>query len=471
MNRSILIVICDFLLISLLAFSTPNLSKPAQAQAEKTAVKFRPATNQVDTKQDLVAVMRLALDDERRNRDQLIGELTRTRGTLGEREKQVQTFQQELQSREQQAQQLQAQQANLQQQYAAAQTNLQTLSQQLHSSSTEALLSQEKIAAMQAEVRKQQEQATALQKQLAELSQSNQMVLSEKQQLATQLQVAEAEKRSVTEQVSFMQQQVQAERQQNAKLADNVKTLATRSTELAQEVRDNRPLAANTIFSDFLTNRVQADFEAFRAGLIDTRKKRETETVLVSDGNNDYALCHVQDTPLLFWNPGTDWEGLTGTLSRGSAHLAIHSLAFALRDPRIVLLPVSKAEAQQLGSKVYRASADPYKFQDAVLVGAREGYYGECKFEIDPSTPGYVRLDRSFLKGIFGKFNPSRGDLVFSKQNELLGVMANSSYCLMLQNFDAAARVQFGQDIRDQHTGGTLAQLYAMVSELPNKLQ
>ncbi|HEV2210621.1 MAG TPA: hypothetical protein VG167_17745 [Verrucomicrobiae bacterium] len=477
MNRSILIVICDFLLISLLAFSTPNISKPGEAHAEKTAA-LRPATNQVDSKQDLVAVMRLALDDERRNRDQVIGELTRTRSTLGERERQVQTYQTELQSRAQQAQRLQEQQANLQQeqanlqqQFASAQTNIAQLNQQLHSSSNEAVLSQERLAAMQAEVRKQQQQAAALQAQMTQLAQSNQMVLSQKQQLATQLLVAETEKKSATEQAAFMQQQVLAERQEKAKLADDFKTLATKSSELVKEVRDNRPLAPNTIFSDFLTNRVEANFEAFRAGLIDTRKRRDTETVLVSDGTNNFALCHVQDTPLMLWSPGTDWDGLTGTLSRGNTHLPIRSMAFSLRDPRIVLVPVPPADASQLGCKVYRTSTDPYKFQDAVLVGARDGYYGECRFEIDPSTPGYVRLDRSFLKGIFGKFNPSRGDLVFSKNDELLGVMANGSYCLMLQTFDSAARVQFGPDVRDQHTGGTLAQLYSMVSELPFKLQ
>ena len=54
------------------------------------------------------------------------------------------------------------------------------------------------------------------------------------------------------------------------------------------------------------------------------------------------------------------------------------------------------------------------------------------------------------LKGLFGKFNPSRGDLVFSKTGELLGVMANSTYCVMLQNFDSMATIRFGQDVRQR---------------------
>ena len=104
-------------------------------------------------------------------------------------------------------------------------------------------------------------------------------------------------------------------------------------------------------------------------------------------------------------------------------------------------------------------------------MGAREGYYGECKFQIDLSTPEYVKLDNSFIKGLFGKFNPSRGDLVFSKTGEFLGVMANNTYCLIIKSFYSAGTFHFGQDIRSQHTGETLSRLYNRVFDMPGKLQ
>src|SRR5947208_1502254 len=149
----------------------------------------------------------------------------------------------------------------------------------------------------------------------------------------------------------------------------------------------------------------------------------------------------------------------------------MEAISVHLRDPRIVLLPVGTAGARELGSEVQQISADPFKFQDAVLVGAREGYYGECRFEIDLTTPEYVKLDRSLLKGLFGKFNPSRGDLVFSKTGELLGIMANSTYCLMIRNLNPGATFQFGPNAKDQHTGATLSLLYLRVTEMPFQLQ
>jgi len=468
MNRSILIVICDFLLISLLAFSTVDINKMAAPNAQRVA-RLELATNRVDSAsengKDLAAVMRLALEEERKTRERLTGQLS-------EREQQMQAYQQQLQAREREERQLQQTQANLQQQFAAAQTNLQTLTQQLQSTSAESLLSREKLAAMQDEMRKQAEQAAALQAQLSQLARSNAVVTSERQQLANQLQVAETEKRAAVEKVSFMTDQVKVEREEKAKLAEGVKALASKSSELTQEIRENRSLAPNEIFSDFVTNRVAARFDATRPSVFgESNKKREAQTVLVSNGTNIYALCHVHDTPLVLINPGTDWDQLTGSLSHDATQLPLQKMIFSLRDPRILFLPVDPHQARQLGCKIYHIASDPYKFQDAVLVGTREGYYGECRFEIDLNTPGYVKLDRSFIKGLFGKFNPSSGDLVLSRTGELLGVMANGSYCMMLQNFDGAAELRLGQNSKEQHTGVILSQMYAMVSEMPYRLQ
>ncbi|MBC8094962.1 MAG: hypothetical protein H7Y43_04035 [Akkermansiaceae bacterium] len=486
MNRSILIVICDFLLISLLAFSTVDINKVSEEGAQRT-VKVEAATDRVETGgKDLAAVMQLALDEERKSRDQLLGELSKARAATGERDLQAQTLRQELQSRdqqekslrqellsrEQQAQQLQQQRVSLEQQFASAQTNIQKLSQQLQSTAGEASVSKERLAQTEAEARRQAEEAAALQQRLADLSRSNQMVLNERQQLASRLQVAEVERRHASEQAAAMQEQVKIERAEKAKLAEGVKVLASKSGQLAQEIRENRALTPNTIFNDFVSNRVIVGISATRSGYFsDVSRQKQTGAVLVSEGTNTFALCHVQDTPLVLFTPGTDWEGLTGVLNYKAARIPIRSLSFSFRDPRVVWMPVSEAEVRTLGSKVHRASADPYKFQDAVLVGANAGYYGECRFQIDLTTPDYVRLDNNFLKGLFGKFNPSRGDLVFSKTGELLGIMVNDSYCMMIWSFEAGATLRFASDVRVQRTGEVLSGLHAQVAQLPLKLQ
>ena len=534
MNRSILIVICDFLLVSLLAFSSVDINKVSQEGVQRQ-IKVDLSPNQPENRQDLAAVMRLALDDERKTRDRLQGQLTETRGSLdqthatlvqtredlaqaratatqtreslnqtredlekkqaalAERNEQVQNFQKELQTREQQTLRLEQEKARVQQQYAEAVTNLQVLQQQLQTSTTDAVITKEKLAATEAEVRRQQSQASALEQQLGHLAQSNQVVLAEKQQLATQLLVAETEKRAAVQQVAKMQDEVRVEREEKSRLtahadkladgvkvlasksgdlAEGVKTLTAKSTELSQEIRENRPLAPNTIFNEFVTNRVHARMHASRSGIfgIDSSKHRECDLVLLSDGTNTFAVGHVEDTPLSFWSPGANWESLTGTLTRSGTVLTIPSVIFARVDPRVVLIPLTPNQARDLGCKIYRTTPDPFKFQEAVIVGARESYYGECKFQMDLTAPDYVKMDRNLLKGLFGKFNPSRGDLVFSKTGDLLGVMANGTYCVMLRHFNAAGSLQFGLDVRAQRSADVLDRLYWTVDLLPSRL-
>jgi hypothetical protein len=458
MNRSILIVICDFLMLSLLTFST-DISHMADENT-RPPTKVVIATNSVaNPGNDLAAAMKLALEEERKSSTQLQQQLAVAREATGQQQTQLSQREQEN--------------LRLQQQVAAAQTNLESLNRQLQTSSAQSAQAQQKFTEAETAAQKASRLAEALRMQLDALSNSNQLAQAEKERLANQLKVAEVEARSANEKAVLLQQEAQAAHAENVKLAEGFKTLATNSTRLAQEIKASTPLAPNHIFSQFVSNRVSAVILAARTGFFnqDTSKDKNTQTVLVTDGTNTFALCHVQDTPLTLWDPGTDWDRFTGTLKWGTAQVPIRSLAFASQDPRVVLLPVAAADAHQLGCQVYRLSADPYKFQDAVLVGANEGYYGQCSFQIEVNSPQYVKLDRSLLKGLFGKFNPSRGDLVFSRTGELLGIMVNNTYCLTLRGFAAAATFAFDQNLQDRHTGGTLAQLYDSVFQMPQRLQ
>ncbi len=465
MNRSILIVICDFLLVSLLTFSTDinHIASPETRTATNTEIVTNEVVNPGNA---LTNVLTLALAEERKFQEQLQQQLTEVQATATQQQAQL--------SREQLVASERAQEnAQLQQQFASAQTNLVNLSQQLQTTSAQARQSQQQLGAAQAEAQKESSLAAALRQQIEALSRTNQLTANEKQQLATQLQVAEAEQRAAADRAALMQQQVQAERAQEAQLAEGFKQLATNSSTLTKEIVENRALAPNTIFSGFLTNRIQATLTASRTGFlrISSTKNAQAYTVLATDGTNIFSLCHVDDTPLTIWDPGTDWDRLTGTLAANGAQVEIHTINFHRGDPRVVMFPVSAADAHRLGTMIYPISADPYKFQDAVIVGADTGYYGECDFQISPDAPQYVKLDRSFLRGLVGKFNPSRGDLVFSRTGELLGIMVNGTYCLVIHDFAPAATLACGADVRAEHTGSTLSRLYDSLYELPLRLQ
>jgi hypothetical protein len=158
-------------------------------------------------------------------------------------------------------------------------------------------------------------------------------------------------------------------------------------------------------------------------------------------------------------------------MQRGSVAFSGVRLSFLAQDPRVVVIPIGTAQAQQYGVKIYKVAADPFKFPDAVIVGANEGYYGECRFQIDAGIHNYVRVDRNLLKGLFGKFNPSRGDLVFTRSGDLLGIMVNGEYCVLLNKVVPTRTIQLGNEVAGQQTGQILAQLADRIYQMPIKLQ
>ena len=82
-----------------------------------------------------------------------------------------------------------------------------------------------------------------------------------------------------------------------------------------------------------------------------------------------------------------------------------------------------------------------------------------------------MRVDNRIFKRIFGDFAPSRGDLVFSKTGDLLGIMVNSDYCALLKDFTPTQRIRTGADTLAQQTGQLLDGLGARMRGLPLKLQ
>jgi hypothetical protein len=453
MNRSILIVICDFLLLSLVTFSTDLGSIIGQDEGVSTVKADVVMRTPENHGKELAAVMKQALLDEQSNREKLEAELTKYRNTTRQLDEQAAA---QVREQAQQLQQLKLKETELEKQYVAAQASVQTLTQKLQTSASEGTLTKEKLAAREAELNKQKAIAAGLQQQIELLN--------------ARLHSAESEKTLASGQIAMMRQQMDAEQAQNLRLADNYKALANRPAPVTKVVQESGPLAANTIFDDFVKNRVQATFNAFRTGMlgVDSTKNKTSHLVLATDGANIYAVCHVQETPFTLAQSATDWRGITGILSCNQAQVAIRSLSFHVQDPRVIFMPVSKADAAELGCKAFPISPDPYKFQDAVLVGAQQGYYGQCSFQIDLNTPEYVKLVRN--KVLFGKFNPSRGDLVFSRGGELLGVMVNDNYCLVLHEFAESEAMAFGPDLRPTRTGEMLSRMYFYAYQLPTRL-
>ena len=224
-----------------------------------------------------------------------------------------------------------------------------------------------------------------------------------------------------------------------------------------QELRDNiakripdQPINANTMATLYFQNQLELQLQVIR-GL--GRKKMASPTILIEvmeeDGPYVHAITHVKDTPYQLAGNALAFRESYGVLTpQENKPQALHHVRFLKSDPRVIVIPLGPAGSAQvkaLGVKPYKLSAKPYKFPKAFIMSKTGRKYGTVEFKIDPKARGYVKVDRIFFN-FSGKFNPAKGDLVFSQTGELLGIMVSNKYCLVVQNATPVDAIMFGKN-------------------------
>ena len=462
MNKTLLLIMCDFMLLNLLALTRWEKAEPSHTQLETAAP--RSAANAPAINADMVELMRVSLEDEKATRAQLTAQLSSTAGTLSEREKNLAALQQ--------------QKGQLESTLTATQASTRELEQRYTASAQEASMSKEQLARLQRELEERKAEAERQKAELARMERQNAEARQRIENLNVAVRVAEQEKTLIAQNLTEAKQQVEVERlervkvqEQTTQLTAGVGQLAEKSGELSLEIRSNRPVNTNVIFSEFLANRVATKITARRPGLFsETVKDKETQTVLVSDGNRVYALMHLSDTPFTLTETPTDYAHVTGQLTHGMFNAPVVELQFLRLDPRVVVVPVDASLASLMGAKIYQLAKEPFKFPDAVLVRADDGRYGDTPFRIDASNSSYVKLDNRIVTRLFGEIAPKRGDLVFSKTGDIIGIMVNNDYCAVLGNFTAAYTMKTG-DNPEPKTSVILSDVFTRWQRLPSKLQ
>jgi hypothetical protein len=459
MNKTLLLILCDFLLLTLLALTrwdAPAPAKPAATVATQDAGTGKAASPE----QDMIAVMKLSLEDEQARRDALARDLAQTETLKVAAEQAGAKLTETLTETKAAAEKLDRALAATRADAEAARARAEQFARDLAVRASEAKRQQEDIAKL--------ERAEASARRRAE-------------DLSVSVQVAEREKALLAEQAALLRAEVATERaerqrvqQTTVELVQGVGQLAEQSSALKREIIESRPINANTLFTAFLERRIATRFTAARTsffGPVD--RSRETNTVLASDGRDTVALLHVDDTPFSWTeqNGQADWERLALSLTRSGVTVPAARVEFLSSDPRIVAVPLAAAEAGPLKSEAYLLALEPFRFPEAVLISAGGKGYGELPFKLDPENPGYVRVDNRLVRRLFGDFAPSRGDLVLSKTGELLGIMVNSGTCALITNFLPQKSLPLGDNLKATPTAPLLEEVAARYRRLPVRLQ
>lgn len=262
MNKTLLLIICDFLLLNLLALTRWDEAEPVRNSSapvpEVQANAARPKN------QDLVDMMKVALEQEKAVRDQL--------------QQRLQFAESDVKTREQTLAQIQAQRSQLEQTLKQSQTAAQVLSQRY------AAVAQEAVDVKQ-KAKQQQEALTAAAKQQQDaLTAAIKNVEAEKARLEVEKARAESEKTRLAQE---MQQAVAAKQAEIAKQLTALADLSKQQTATAQQAAGLATAvrvaqAERDLIREQLEKQMQialaakqAELEKQQAALADLEKQRQ----------------------------------------------------------------------------------------------------------------------------------------------------------------------------------------------------
>jgi len=470
MNKTLLLIIIDFLFLNLIALTQwekVEISRPPVPLGPQIVAE--PGDGPSPIENDLVAAMQLSLADEAARRAALAAELGALSENLAEREAQLVQTESTLQQRELNlsllTEEQRAAERAAQEREAEAALLAEEIQRALAQAQRDAALSREQMERLRLELEMKEAEAQAQAAELARLEREHAAEAArvaaaqqEIQGLTVAVQVAEQEKQFLQQMAENFRGQAELEREDRVRvqehtvrLAQGIDDLAEEADGLKREIRENRPINANVIFDEFLKNRVTIFLSATRPGVLgQVKRNRYPRSILVSDGEQTFVLLHIEDSPFGLAEQGAD--------------------SFLDADPRLVALPLTQEQAASLDTKVYNLASDPFKFPEAVLISGGGDGYGEVPFKLNPAYANYVKLDNRLIKRLMGNFSPSRGDLVFSKSGELLGIMVNKDYCALVTKLEARHSIETGDNIRAKKTSHVLNFVGGRYRALPVQL-
>lgn len=443
MNKTLLIIICDFLLISILALVE---FKPQIEVREPDAAALKESAAD-----DMLELLQLSLEQENAERKAIEEALGRTENALSETTEQLQSREyalqekaraladtsRELAQKDQSLRSLEADKSALASELVETRSSLELLTDRSNALAENLRQREARARQLQDELARQQEETAQREAALAEAQGALQSLEETQRRLSTQLQIRETEsailqQNLVAAQAEVERARVEAERaqQRTETLAANVSQLAASSSELREEFQRAQPVSMNALYQSFEANRVRLRFLwRERAPLGTTRRETERYGLLVDTADGLLALFSTHDTPLTL-NGARDLQLI---LVIGGKTYGVRDLKGLASDPAIAAFGVPAALAETANLSPFPIAAEPFRFAEAILVSDDRPVYGQLPIRVPPGEPGLVETENRLFNRLFGEFSPTTGDFVFSLTGELIGIMVSPDRARILQ--------------------------------------
>jgi hypothetical protein len=518
MNRSLLLVVCDFLLLSILALARFDVPKDAViAQDDQKVVskevveRISDGENYDDVVAELEATNETLLENLSSDKDDLIEQKLKLEAEIAQRQRELEQKEQEIASKDaviegnkealdlakKEAQELEAQRKEIErkreellQSNAASKKELELLAKNLEQAKKQS----EELAEMKS---KKEQEAEAARLELAasvERAKAQELAAAEAKAL-----LIEEKKRSdellasaakIDQKIDTLNKGLDGVGQDLKSVGEGLAGVGEKISTVSQDVQESvevqkenfrklnerQTRSVNEIFTRYEQNKVNLEFNySYKTGIIQSIRDDNfnVDTILMVDGNFVYALIHAQDSPFRVEVNPRKLVSVTGTISgpKLPQPLEIKEIAF-MDDPRILIIPLyaEPKDLEKNGLELFKAPQNPFLFDDAVVVDVKDGRFGQTKCLRDEKDGRYIEVEEEHFAFLTGAFNPGKGDIVFSQRAELLGIMVNGDYAFHVKNLGSRiqgnSRTFVGSSFQPDKTNNLLRNLYRKLSGL-----
>ncbi|MEM0964852.1 MAG: hypothetical protein AAGJ81_01710 [Verrucomicrobiota bacterium] len=489
MNRSLLLIVCDFLLLSLLALAEFEKSgQPVTAGREDILQESIDESFEDDAMMDLLASALAAEQNEQSETEDALGEALQSLEALEEakrdlsldlleKEEEIVERERLLAEAEEKAaellesksaaekredaanlelQRLTEEKEKLDEEAAALAQNVEALSATAERSDEELIRRSERVAQLESEL---QSKLTALNRAEAERSRLD----AERIRLEGEVNVAEREKELLASTLASAKETIDLERQERQRLqtqtetlSEGVSRLAEASDEITEEVKGLRPLTANEIFSTAEANHVTIQFSGKTSGLFgDSTIESTTKTLVTQIGGQHFLWIHLSQTPFAQKDRRRFFSQLEAFLESNGTRFRIPQMGLLKSNPSLLFLPLSEAIVSRLGVEVYSTTETPFRFDELIVLDLDDARFGESGFRIESAQSDLIEVDNKVFSALFGEFSPAAGDLALTRSGDFLGIVLRGGTAWMAGSVDTAGKITFG----DQFSRSQLDQL------------
>lgn len=531
MNKTLMLIICDFLLLSMLALARfdPPKDKPL-ATLDATAASE-------SAEAELIELLEESLESELSSRQNLTDDLTETRENLlekarllAEREAALKAAQIDLEATTAEAKaltetkaQIEAEQAALAAEKARIEAERAQIAERFESTRTElestkseqvqlvSTLGQLKEESSVAKERLSQTEEALIAREIAlaereaalKAAEAEKAALTaERETLNRQLEVAQAERRlleqnltseqaekvelqrekeqafaradRLTENVSELGQGVNQLGQEMTQLGQGVTTMTQASNDIKKEMEAARPQTMSEIFTRFQNNRASLRFTATEKAFLggSTVRTYDSKSILITDPKGaTYLLVHSANSPFAFGKNANNILEAKLEVTLGNRRFPVSQVGFLSADPRILFVPLPQSVVNASGLKTFPLALQPERWEEAVLIKNDESNFGRTGFRRLTESERFLKMDRPALGQLFADFASSRGDLAFTKNSQFIGTLTDSDHAVVIDDFLASGITTLGPSFSTRKSAETMDRLRDRVQQLPEKVR